>query len=61
MTEMNDLNCDKCGDSMDILHCEEKFRNQYRQVLESTTLWCNHCHIMKEPKKTIKIKCNLIS
>ena len=55
MTDDKDLNCERCGDPMDILHCKEVFRNDYRQILESNSLWCNYCQMGKKLEKTVKI------
>lgn len=56
---MTDLNCERCKEPMDILHCTEVFRNDYRQILESTSLWCNWCQSGKKLKIPIKIKVNI--
>ncbi len=54
-----DLNCEKCNGPMDILHCEEIFRNEREQVLNSTSLYCSKCQIFKKLKNPLRIYLNL--
>ena len=48
--------CPLCNSHMDILECEEEYRNNTIQILKSNTLYCSFCDFTLKTDKPILIE-----